>query len=134
MQNNYKFKPGQYYVGDPGFVLYTDDLRPLFLELLNGHVTPGIRVIDLSRKMNDEGRILVEYYWLAPTPHRQGTIYDQFGNAQGHDWGVFGCVPYKWIEQKDQYQTNIVEFLEPFECKYSTKFIEIGHLRFNING
>lgn len=120
------FQPGTYYVGDPGFVLANDDLRGLFAESMRGLLKPGFRII-LATSHNPE------YYWVALTPDRQGTIYDENNNGWGFDWGCFGIVPWKWIESKSSYESNKIDFTEPFECSFTEDSITIGHLHFTFN-
>ena len=120
------FQPGTYYVGDPGFVLRNDDLRNLFYETANGILKFGPRIL-LNTRPNDK------YYWIAKTPHRQGTLYDQQNNGWGFDWGCFGVVPWKWIDCQGSYESNKIEFTEPFECSFTEDGITIGHLHFTFN-
>jgi hypothetical protein len=86
------FQPGTYYVGDPGFVLPNDDLRMLFAQSMHGGLKSGPRELVTSYRFED-GQMVCDYYWLAATPHKQGTIYDQDNKGWGFDWGCFGVVP-----------------------------------------
>jgi hypothetical protein len=73
MEPTMTFQPGIYYVGDPGFVLPNDDLRMLFAWNRDGTLSAGYKIVEESRKRsNDE----VDIYWITPTPHKQGTLYD----------------------------------------------------------
>lgn len=125
-------EPGTYYVGDPGFVFQNDDLRMLFAQSLHGGLRPGVHELIASYRFED-GRIICDPYWIAVTPHKQGTIYDQNGKCWGFDWGCFGVVPWKWIECHGSYETNKIEFAEPFDCSYTEDSITIGHLHFTFN-
>ena len=126
------FQPGIYYVGDPGFVLPNDDLRMLFAQSMHGNLKPGARELVSSRRFED-GQIVCDPYWFAATPYKQGTIYDQDNKGWGFDWGCFGVVPCKWMDCQGSYESNKIEFTEPFECSFTEDSITIGHLHFTFN-
>ena len=126
------FQPGAYYVGDPGFVLPNDDLRMLFAQSMHGGLKSGPRELVTSRRFED-GQMVCDPYWLAATPHKQGTIYDQDNNGWGFDWGCFGVVPWEWIDCQGSYESNKIEFTEPFECSVTEDSITIGHLHFTFS-
>lgn len=134
----FNLKPGNYYVGDPAFVLHTDDLRALFIDLFKNQTNPGClpqgyKELVVSRRYDVIHGFVCDRYWLAFTPHKQGTLYDQLNNGWGYDWGVFGCVPYEWIEKKDAYTTHKIHFAAEFECSFTEDSITIGHLHFTFN-
>lgn len=123
------FKPGFYYVGDPGFVLPNVDLRTLFARAMSQTLSSGPQELIVSRSC-ENGSMEVEYYWLATTPFKTGTLYDQDKKGWGIDWGCFGIVPWKWIECQGSYEGNKIEFKENFKCVASENEITIGHLSF----
>lgn len=126
------FESGTYYVGDPGFVLPNDDLRMLFAQSMHGGLKSGSRKIVTSSRWENE-QWVCDFYWLATTPHKAGTLYDQDGNGWGFDWGCFGVVPWKWLDCEGSYESNKIEFTEPFECSFTEDNITIGHLYFTFN-
>ena len=126
------FQPGAYYVGDPGFVLPNDDLRMLFSMSMHGGLKSGPRELVTSRRFED-GQMVFDPYWLAATPHKQGTIYDQDNKGWGVDWGCFGALPWKWVTCTGSYVTNKIEFTQPFECSFTEDSITIGHLHFTFS-
>lgn len=126
------FNPGTYYVGDPGFVLPNDDLRMLFSQAMHGNLTSGLKELVVSRKF-ENGKFFSDYYWIATTPNKQGTLYDQDGTGWGFDWGCFGVVPWKWIDVQSSYESNKIEFIEAFECFSNDEQITVGHLQFTFN-
>jgi hypothetical protein len=132
MEPTMKFPPGTYYVGDPGFVLPNEDLRMLFSQVMHGKLEPGPRELVNSRRVVGE-EVVCEPYWLAATPHRAGTLYDQDGKGWGFDWGCFGVVPWEWISCSGSYTPNKIEFPEPFACSFTEESITIGHLQFTFN-
>jgi hypothetical protein len=132
MEPTMTFQPGTYYVGDPGFVLPNDDLRMLFAQSMHGGLKSGPRELVTSRRFED-GQMVCDFYWLAATPHKQGTIYDQDNKGWGFDWGCFGVVPWKWIDCQGSYESNKIEFTEPFECSFTEDSITIGHLHFTFS-
>jgi len=121
------FEPGTYYIGDPGYVLSSDDLRMLFSELLRGGLRSGPRIL-IGK--DQSANVL---YWCAAMPHLEGTLYDQNNKGWGFDWGCFGVVPWEWIENQPSYETHKVEFTEPFQCSFTENSITIGHLHFTFN-
>lgn len=123
------FQPGTYYVGDPGFVLPNDDLRTLFAQAMHGEIISGPREIVSSQRW-EENKIISDLYWLAATPYKSGTIYDNNNKGWGIDWGCFGVVPWEWLSCPGCYDVNKVEFTEKFECLFTEKSITIGHLHF----
>jgi hypothetical protein len=126
------FKPGIYYVGDPGFVLPNDDLRMLFGSHIQGVLKSGLHELVTSRRVEDEEQI-VDHYWVGVLPSKKGTLYDQNGNGWGFDWGCFGVVPWKWLDCEGSYESNKIEFTEPFECSFTEDSITIGHLHFTFS-
>lgn len=127
--NTIKLNSGTYYVGDPGLVLPNDDLRSLFTELANNMLVFGERELISSRRV-EKGSLIFDSYWIAPTPNKVGTIYDQTGKEWGHDWGCFGVVPWQWLNCKGTYDLQKITFNETFECSFDDKVINIGHLSF----
>jgi hypothetical protein len=123
------FQPGTYYVGDPGFVLPNDDLRMLFAQSMHGGIKSGAKglIISLHKEHKES------FYWLAATPCKQGTIYDQGNKGWGFDWGCFGVVPWKWLDCQGSYESNKIEFTEPFKCSFTEDSITIGHLHFTFS-
>ena len=127
------FPPGIYYVGDPGFVLPNDDLRILFAQSMRGDIKkPGPRELVSSHRWEND-RIIYDLYWLAPTPNKSGTLYDQDGKGWGFDWGCFGVVPWQWIENQGAHIPNKIDFNEMFECSSTEDSITIGHLHFTFS-
>jgi hypothetical protein len=126
------FQPGTYYVGDPGFVLPNDDLRMLFAQSMHGGLKSGPRELVVSRRWEGD-QIVCDLYWLAATPYKAGTIYDQDNKGWGFDWGCFGVVPWKWMDCQGSYESNKIEFTEPFECSFTEDSITIGHLHFTFS-
>jgi len=124
-----KFEPGIYYVGDPGFVLPSDDLRMIFAEIMQGSFKAGRRIVIESIQPDWSG----DFYWAAKTPNRNGTLYDQNNKGWGFDWGCFGVVPWKWATFKGTYNENKIEFNESFECSLTDDGIAIGHFNFTFN-
>lgn len=126
------FGPGDYYVGDPGFVLPNNPLRMLFADLLHGKLKSGIKLIMEPDPVNDS-LVIVSAYWIAVTPHLAGTLYDQDNRAWGLDWGCFGIVPWDCVAYPKPYETNKVTFTEPFTCSFTDDSITIGHFHFTFN-
>jgi hypothetical protein len=126
------FQPDTYYVGDPGFVLPNDDLRTLFARSIYGNLKPGPQALLASRRQ-DGDQVLCDFYWFAVTPHKAGTLYDHNNVGWGFDWGCFGVVPWKWLDCEGSYESNKIEFTEPFECSFTEDSITIGHLHFTFS-
>ena len=126
------FQPDTYYVGDPGFVLPSDDLRMLFAQSMHGELKSGARDLLASRDLNGNG-LVCDYYWLAVTPCKRGTLYSQDGGGWGVDWGCFGLIRWKWLDCSGSYESNKIKFTEPFECSFTEDSITIGHLHFTLN-
>jgi hypothetical protein len=124
------FQPGTYYVGDPGFVLPNEDLRTLFAQTIQGGLRSGPRELEASMRQVGIDQWVSDCYWLAVMPAKQGTIYDQNKNGWGFDWGCFGLVPWKWLSCTGSYDSNKIEFPEPFTCSSTENNIVIGHLHF----
>lgn len=124
-------KPGLYYVGDLGFVLPNDDLRHLFCWNRDNALTTGYKIVEESAKIASDGSF--DIYWIAKMPCRQGTIYDQDNQGWGIDWGCFGALPWKWVTCTGSYESNKIEFADPFECLATDDGITIGHLQFTFN-
>lgn len=127
-----KFEPGTYYVGDLGFVLPNDDLRMFFAQSMSGKLKSGPRELVVSRRFEGD-RLVFDAYWFFATPHKAGTLYDKEGNGWGFDWGCFGVIPWKWIDCKGSYESNKIDFTEPFECSFTEDSVTIGHLHFTFN-
>lgn len=118
------FKPGNYYVGDPVFILPNNELRSFFSEYLHlGQVKSGYRDFSLSPK---------DLLWVTSLPHLRGTLYSQLGNSIGFDWGVFGCVPEHMVAIDSDFPNERIEFTKPFECSHTNDRITIGHLYFTL--
>jgi hypothetical protein len=130
MEPTMTLKSGTYYVGDLGFVLPNDDLRHLFAWNRDGALSAGYKIVEESRKRSDDE---VDIYWITPTPHKQGTLYDSQGGGWGVDWGCFGALPWKWVTCSGSYESNKIEFTEPFECSFTEDSITIGHLHFTFS-
>ena len=126
------FQPGTYYVGDPGFVLPNDDLRSLFSEFMHKGLMSGPKELIASIRW-DRQHMTCDHYWIATTPSKKGTLYDQNSQGWGFDWGCFGVVPWKWINCQGSYESNKIEFTEPFECSFTEDSITIGHLHFTFS-
>jgi hypothetical protein len=131
MEPSIMLKAGTYYVGDLGFVLPNDDLRLLLAWVKNDALQTGYKILEAS--MKDPSRLNPEFYWIIPTPHKQGTLYDSQGGGWGVDWGCFGALPWKWVTCTGSYENNKIEFPEPFECSFTEDSITIGHLHFTFN-
>jgi hypothetical protein len=132
MESAIIFQPGSYYVGDPGFVLPNDDLRMLFSQSMHNGLSSGIRELVVSRRWEND-RPLIDLYWIAVTPQKTGTLYDQDGQGWGFDWGCFGVIPWKWIDLQGSHLNHKIEFAEPFQCVSTDDDITIGHLHFTFN-
>lgn len=127
------FEPGTYYIGDPGFIFSDDDLRSLFKEIITPQgLQSGVKDFIASRQVSMTGDVFYPYF-VAKLPHYEGTLFDQNNNAFGFEWGVFGCVPWEWISNKQSYESNKVEFTEPFDCSCTEDTVTIGHLHFTLN-
>lgn len=126
------FNPGFYYIGDPSYVLPSSELRPLFSEYMCGGFRKGVKPLVCSMRI-ENSMIITDYYWVLPLSHKEGTLYSQDGKGWGFDWGLFGAVPWKWIENQTSYETHKVEFNESFACLLTEDSITIGHLHFTFN-
>jgi hypothetical protein len=126
------FGPGNYYVGDVGCVLLPDDLRGLFAEVMHGGIKPGVKPLIVSMRYENNDWV-TDPYWVAVLPTKRGTLYDENNDGWGFDWGVFGVVPCKWIQEKEKFLKNQVEFSKPFTCLFTEDIITIGHLHFTFN-
>lgn len=124
------FQPGNYYVGDLGFVLPNDDLRILFTQVMNKELKSGLRRFITPRQYENEASNI---YWLVSMPSRNGTVYDQDNNGWGFDWGCFGILPWDWSESQGSYASHKINFTEPFTCSFTDDSITIGHLHFTFN-
>lgn len=127
----YSFPPGRYYIGDPGFVLHSDDLRVVFTQLiLVNQFEPGAKesshILKTKSYVEPDDR-----FWITKTPSNQGTYYDQEGRGYGFDWGIFGVVPEKLVELKDQYSNNVFEFTEWFDCYIENEKVVVGNKVFS---
>ena len=129
MQNKVTFQPGTYYVGDPGLVLSNDDLRVLFQQIMYGKLKSGLREVINSHRCED-GHMKYDMCWFVATPNKSGTIYEQNGTGWGIEWGCFGVISWKWIENQLSFVPNKIEFIEPFDCFFDNNSITIGHLNF----
>lgn len=127
------FKPGTYFVGDLGFVLPPNALRVLFSEIMdNNEVREGYR--NLNSTDGGKWRTAEEnLYWLTPTTHKKGTLFDQTGKPYGFDWFLFGCMRFDMISTEASYEDNKIIFTEPFTCSSTSDIITIGHLHFTLN-
>lgn len=133
MENKLTFEPGAYYIGDPGFIFEDDDLRSLFKEILSPQgLQSGKKDFIASRQICVDGDKFHPYF-VSKLPHCAGTLFDQNNNAFGFEWGVFGCVPWEWIQHKGVYESNKVEFTDPFDCSCTEDSVTIGHLHFTLN-
>jgi hypothetical protein len=130
MEPTMTLKSGTYYVGDLGFVLPNDDLRHLFAWNRDNFLKTGYKIVEESTKKPNEE---IDIYWLAALPFKQGTLYDSQGNGWGVDWNCFGALPWKWVTCSGTYESNKIEFTEPFECLFTEDSITIGHLHFTFN-
>lgn len=124
-------KAGTYYIGDLGFVLPNDDLRMLFAWRSDGVLQTGYKIVEESVKKSIDGTF--DTYWLAALPNKHGTLYGADNNGWGVDWGCFGALPWKWVTCTGSYESNKIEFTEPFECSFTEDSITIGHLHFTFN-
>lgn len=132
MNNKATFSAGTYFIGDPGMALPYDDLRNLFDEIMRNELKSGKKELVSSYKF--EGSDLKgSHYWVVATSHKRGTLYDQNGNGWGFDWGCFGVIPWECIEINGCYDSNKVQFIEPFECSSTEDNITIGHFHFTFN-
>jgi hypothetical protein len=86
MEPAMKFQSGTYYVGDPGFVLPSEDLRMLFAQAMHGGLKSGPRELVASKRFK-ENRIASDFYRFPPTPHKAGTHYEQDKKGSVLDWG-----------------------------------------------
>ena len=127
-----KFDPGLYYIGDPSFILPSSELRPLFSEYMCGGFKEGVKPLICSIRV-ENSRVITEHYWISPLMHKEGTLYDHDGKGWGFDWGLFGVVPWKWIENQPSYETHKMNFIKPFTCSCTEDSITIGHLHFTFN-
>lgn len=126
-------QPGIYYVGDPVFILSSDDLRSLFKEEQNFIKPEGmLKDFIASRQLLLQGEYF-EQYWICKLPHHSGTVFDQNNNPFSFEWGFFGCVPWEWIEYKSAHESQRLEFTEPFNCSCTEDTVTIGHLHFTLN-
>lgn len=127
------FQPGTYYVGDPGFVLPSDDLRQLFSMHMRKNFKTGFYQVVASRCMIDTKEIC-DAYWFCVTPNGYGTLYDKDNKGWGYDWGCFGVVPWKWtVNTENSYLDHKINFKEPFTCFSNNEGFSIGHLNFTFN-
>lgn len=126
------FKPGIYFIGDPGFVLPVDDLRMLFAKSMDGNLTSGLHDLVSSTRVED-GQIICDRYWIAALPNKAGTLYDQTGRCWSFDWGCFGVIPWTWIDNKGSHTSSEFNFSDSFECLATDESITIGHLHFTLN-
>lgn len=125
------FEPGEYYVGDLGYVLPVDDLRTIMFEIMTfGSIRDNHHVRELETS-KESALSNFDYYWIAKTQHKSGCFYDQTGKAWGFDWGMFGCMPFKWVQANGCYEENKVSFSQPFKCELKINVIVIGHLIFS---
>lgn len=135
MESTIILPAGNYYVGDLGFVLPENELRALFAEILN-HGTirngSGVREITSSVRQVDDN-LVFDYFWVTKTPNKSGMYYDQYGGTWGFDWGVFGCLPSKWMSTTGCYDNQKVTFEEKFKCIATPEKISIGHFDFTLN-
>jgi hypothetical protein len=72
-------------------------------------------------------------YWLAATPIKLAPFTIKTALAGAFDWGCFGVVPWKWMDCQGSYESNKIEFTEPFECSFTEDSITIGHLHFTFS-
>ncbi len=127
------FQPGIYYIGDPIFIFEDDDLRTLFKEIISPQgLQSGKKDFIASRQIGINFDFFYTYF-VAKLPCSSGTLFDQNNNPFGFEWGVFGCVPWEWIKNKGSYESNKLEFTEPFECLSTEDSVTIGHLHFTLN-
>lgn len=125
------FEPGAYYVGDPIVVLQADDLRQILCELVGpSGLVAGKKDLIASATATIYG-VLYTPYFVAKMPNAAGTLYDSQNSGWGFNFGVFGCVPWEWVNNFDE--AHRVVFTEPFECSYTDDSVTIGHLHFTLN-
>ena len=127
------FQPGTYYVGDPCFIFEANDLRAIFSEILSpSNLQSGQKNLLASVKYGFDCEYY-DSYFVAKMPGKSGTLYDEHNNGWGFEFGMFGCVPWEWIESKGGYENHKVTFTEPFDCSCTEDSVTIGHLHFTLN-
>ena len=127
------FGPGEYYIGDPGFIFEGDDLRSLFTEIISPQGLQSGRKDLIASQQIELFTPSFESYFVSKLPHYSGTLFDQNNNGWGFEWGTFGCVPWKWIQNKGSYEGSKIKFTEPFDCSCTEDSVTIGHLHFTLN-
>lgn len=132
-EKHHTFKAGVYYVGDPLFVLESEDIRHLMHEFQDGGIVTGTKELVYSIGKIEGNSLDCDYYWVASLPHKCGTLYDEKGDGWGFDFGCFSVIPFKWLEHKDIYLGNIITFDKEFVCKQLNDVITISHITFKLN-
>lgn len=122
------FLPGEYYVGDLVRVLPSDALRMLMSEILK---YGGLKNLASIKELVYENE--ADHYWITKTPHTIGSFYDQNNKGWGFDWGMFGCMSFKWVNACGCHDQNKVYFKDQFDCEATDDLVRIGHLTFTLN-
>jgi hypothetical protein len=127
-----KFKAGNYYIGDPGYVLPVNNLRVLFSRIL--HYPSSINGVTeiLTSSEYSSKQVMGYYYWSCILPIKKGTIYDQTGKGYGIEFGSFSCIPSQFVQQPEAYSDSIITFDTPFECFKDDNKIYIGNFNFSL--
>lgn len=124
------FPPGEYYIGDPCYVLKGDDAWDQYIEqkYADGNDAP-------KQLIEFEGHMVFADY----TQFGDGTFYDDRGCKYDVDSGTIGCVPTALLmtdERKAavmEMPDSIVVFMTPFEPRCEDGVFIFGYIAIDTN-
>lgn len=119
------FAPGEYYIGDPCYVIPDDDWMA-YLDTWPAHPSPGAGWVDGAARYKDHT------VFQAGTAYGDGTYYDQNRHEYGVDAGMLGIVPLALCHpsKKEMKELGrVIKFDKPFKVyrdEYYT--FHFGHI------
>ena len=110
---------GQYYIGDPCYVIGTKEHRDWIAILDKTNYFDG-NVYEL------DGRKV----WAHGTAHGDGCYTDNLGNAYGVDAGLIGAIPVELVDDVEEAKRlgQIHDFEDDFACTYKNGTLNFGDL------
>ena len=116
---------GKYWIGDPCYVLG------------RGKHEDWIDVLNKTNYFDgDVYTIRGSKLWGHGTAYGDGTYTDKEGREYGVDAGILSVIPWKLVEDKKKADTlgHVVTFDAPFECRYDSGILHMGHISIDTEG
>jgi len=130
MSEKFTFPPGEYYIGDPCYVIGDDenDEWSEFLDAFPPHPNPSIGwITGIAIKWKDQ------FVWMDSTMWGDGEYKDQSRNVYSVDAGLIGIVPFDLCSNKyDNIEElgRIVKFKDHFQVwRDDDGTFHFGHIR-----